>query len=165
MTWRKTPCRKDCGQSLAQVRKALFPFRSKHLGIHIKLRLYNALIKSVLTKASLIWEHAVDAHLMKLQRLQNRILRAAGNLDWCTPARPSRFVAAPNRGGCPSLVFQKSPRFQLPDYNNNSSQQLNTSSNLSHRSSVCRLKCCWYSPAQSSLASVSRSLTKSFILP
>jgi hypothetical protein len=28
-----------------------------------------------------------DAHLLKLQRLQNRALRAIGNLDRCTPVR------------------------------------------------------------------------------
>jgi hypothetical protein len=27
------------------------------------------------------WEYAMDAHLFKLQRLQNRILRAVGSLD------------------------------------------------------------------------------------
>jgi hypothetical protein len=34
-----------------------------------------------------IWEHAADAHLLNLQRLQNRVLRAIGNLDRCTPVR------------------------------------------------------------------------------
>jgi hypothetical protein len=32
------------------------------------------------------WEH-VDAHLLKLQHLQNRILRAIANLDRCAPVR------------------------------------------------------------------------------
>jgi hypothetical protein len=31
------------------------------------------------------WEYAADAHLLKLQRLQNRVLRAIGNLGRRTP--------------------------------------------------------------------------------
>jgi hypothetical protein len=31
------------------------------------------------------WDYEADAHLMKLQRLENRVLRATGNLDRCTP--------------------------------------------------------------------------------
>jgi hypothetical protein len=38
------------------------------------------------------WEYAVDAHLLKLQRLQNRVLRAIGNLHRCTPV-PKLYVA------------------------------------------------------------------------
>jgi hypothetical protein len=33
------------------------------------------------------WEYAADAQLLKLRRLQNRVLRAIGNLDRCTPVR------------------------------------------------------------------------------
>jgi hypothetical protein len=33
------------------------------------------------------WEFAADTHLMKLQRLQNRVLRAIGKLDRSTPVR------------------------------------------------------------------------------
>jgi hypothetical protein len=32
-------------------------------------------------------EHTAEAHLLKLQRLQNRVLRAIGKLDRCTPVR------------------------------------------------------------------------------
>jgi hypothetical protein len=31
------------------------------------------------------WEHAADVHLLILQSLQNRVLRAIGNLERCTP--------------------------------------------------------------------------------
>jgi hypothetical protein len=62
-------------------------FKSKHLSTHIKLIVYRALIRSIMTYASPTWEFAVDTHLMKLQRLQNRVLRAIGNLDWRTPVR------------------------------------------------------------------------------
>jgi hypothetical protein len=33
------------------------------------------------------WEHAADAHILKLQRLQNRVLRAIDNFDRRTPVR------------------------------------------------------------------------------
>jgi hypothetical protein len=33
------------------------------------------------------WEHAADAHLLNLQRVRNRVLRATGNLDRCTQLR------------------------------------------------------------------------------
>jgi hypothetical protein len=46
--------------------------------------LYRALIRSVMIYACPTLEYAADAHLMKLQRLQNRILRAIRNLDRCT---------------------------------------------------------------------------------
>jgi hypothetical protein len=40
-----------------------------------------------MTYACPTWEFAEDTYLMKLQRLQNRVLRAVGNLDWRTPVR------------------------------------------------------------------------------
>jgi hypothetical protein len=46
-----------------------------------KSGLYKALVKSVMTYACSTWGHAADAHLLKLQRLQNRVLCAIGNLD------------------------------------------------------------------------------------
>jgi hypothetical protein len=46
-----------------------------------------ALISSVTTYACLTWEYAADTHLLKLQRLQNRALRAMGNRDRCTTVR------------------------------------------------------------------------------
>jgi hypothetical protein len=40
-----------------------------------------------MTYACPTWEFAADTHLMKLQRLQNRVLRTIGNSDWRTPVR------------------------------------------------------------------------------
>jgi hypothetical protein len=40
-----------------------------------------------MTYACSTWEHAADTHPLKLQRLQNRVLRAIGKLDRCTPVR------------------------------------------------------------------------------
>jgi hypothetical protein len=41
----------------------------------------------VLTYACPAWEFAADTHLLKLQRLQNRVLRSTGNFLWRTPVR------------------------------------------------------------------------------
>jgi hypothetical protein len=40
-----------------------------------------------LTYACPAWEFAADTHLMKLQRLQNRVLRSIGNFPRRTPVR------------------------------------------------------------------------------
>jgi hypothetical protein len=44
-------------------------------------------IRLVVTYACPTWEYAADAHLLKLQRLQSRVLRAIGDLDGCPPVR------------------------------------------------------------------------------
>jgi hypothetical protein len=62
-------------------------FRSKHLSTNIKLIVYKALIRSIMNYASPTWAFAVDTHLMKLRRLQNRILRATGKLYRRPPVR------------------------------------------------------------------------------
>jgi hypothetical protein len=50
-------------------------FKSERLSANIKLTLHKALIRSVMTYASSAWEFAADTHLIKLQRLQNMVLR------------------------------------------------------------------------------------------
>jgi hypothetical protein len=40
-----------------------------------------------MTYACPTWEFAADAHLLKLQRIQNSVLRAVGNLGRRTPVR------------------------------------------------------------------------------
>jgi hypothetical protein len=57
------------------------------LSTNIKLTLYKALARSVKTSACPIWEYAADVHLFKVQRLQNRVLRAIGNHDRRTQVR------------------------------------------------------------------------------
>jgi hypothetical protein len=47
--------------------------------------MYRALIRSIMTYACPTWKFAADTHLMKLQHLQNRVLRPNGNLDRSTP--------------------------------------------------------------------------------
>jgi hypothetical protein len=62
-------------------------FESRSLSTNIKLTLYEALVRPVMTYVCPTWEYAADAHRLKLQRLQNRVLRATGNLDKCTLVR------------------------------------------------------------------------------
>jgi uncharacterized HAD superfamily protein len=42
---------------------------------------------SVMTHVCPTWEYAAESHLLKLQLLQDRVLRATGNSDRCTPVR------------------------------------------------------------------------------
>jgi hypothetical protein len=53
--------------------------------INIKLALYKALIRPIMVYDCPTWEYAVDAQLLKLQRLQNRVLCSTGNFDRSTP--------------------------------------------------------------------------------
>ncbi|PNF17258.1 hypothetical protein B7P43_G05217 [Cryptotermes secundus] len=62
-------------------------FKSGRLSANIKLTLHKALIRSVMTYASPTWEFAADTHLVKLQRLQNKVLRTIGNFPRRTPVR------------------------------------------------------------------------------
>jgi hypothetical protein len=62
-------------------------FKSERLSANIKLTLHKALIRSVMTYASPAWEFAADTHLIKLQCLQNKVLRTIGNFPRRTPVR------------------------------------------------------------------------------
>jgi hypothetical protein len=54
-------------------------FKSKRLSANIRLTFHKALIRSVLTYACPTWEFVAECHLLKLQRLQNRVLCSIGN--------------------------------------------------------------------------------------
>jgi hypothetical protein len=60
-------------------------FKSKRLSTNIKLTLHKAFIRSVMTYASPAWEFVADTRLLKLQRLQNKVLRTIGNFSRHTP--------------------------------------------------------------------------------
>jgi hypothetical protein len=64
-----------------------FLFKSERLSANIKLTICKALIRSVMTYASPAWESAADTHLLKLQRLQNKVLRTIGNFPRRTRVR------------------------------------------------------------------------------
>jgi hypothetical protein len=53
--------------------------KSERLSAKIKLTLHKALIRTVITYACAAWELAADTYLLKLQRLQNKVLRTIGN--------------------------------------------------------------------------------------
>jgi urease accessory protein UreF len=80
-----TPYQKDFSQGLEHVYKDSSLFKSERLNTYTKLTVYKSLIKSVMTYACPTWKHMLDAHFWKTQRLQNRVLNAAGNLDRHTP--------------------------------------------------------------------------------
>jgi hypothetical protein len=62
-------------------------FKSHRLSAKSKLTLHKALIRSIMTYACPAWEFAADTHLMKLQRLQNKVLRTVGKFQRNTPIR------------------------------------------------------------------------------
>jgi hypothetical protein len=62
-------------------------FESECLSANTKLTLHKALISSVMTYACPACEFAADTHLLKLQRLQNKVLRTTGKFPRCTPVR------------------------------------------------------------------------------
>jgi hypothetical protein len=59
-------------------------FKTEHLSTNIKLTLHKALIRSVMICACPTWEFAADAHLLKLQCLQNKVLCTTGNFPRST---------------------------------------------------------------------------------
>jgi hypothetical protein len=68
------------------------PFKSERLTANIKLTLLEALIRSVMTYACPAWEFAAESHLLKLQRLQNRVLRTTGNFPRRTSVHDLRVA-------------------------------------------------------------------------
>jgi hypothetical protein len=62
-------------------------FKSERLNAEIKLILHKALIRSVMTYACTAWEFALNKRLLKLQRLQNRVLCTIRNFPKYTPVR------------------------------------------------------------------------------
>jgi hypothetical protein len=61
--------------------------KSEPLSANIKLTLHKAPIRSTMTYACPAWEFAAECHLLKLQRLQNKVLRTTGNFPRCTSVR------------------------------------------------------------------------------
>jgi hypothetical protein len=58
--------------------------KSERLSVTTELTFYKALIRSIMTCACPAWEFAGNSHLLKLQRLQNKVLRTTGNLPRST---------------------------------------------------------------------------------
>jgi hypothetical protein len=68
-------------------------YKSERLSANIKLTFYKALIKSVMTSACPAWELAADTCLLKLQRLQKKILLTIRHFPRCTPVRDLHTVS------------------------------------------------------------------------
>jgi hypothetical protein len=62
-------------------------FKSERLSAKIKLTLHRALIRSVMTYACAVLKFGTETYLLKLQRLQNKVLRTTSNLRRCTSVR------------------------------------------------------------------------------
>jgi hypothetical protein len=59
----------------------------ERLNANIKLSLYKELIRSVMTYVFPAWELVADTYLLKLQRLQSKVLHTTGNFPRLTPVR------------------------------------------------------------------------------
>jgi hypothetical protein len=69
-----------------------FPSRIRCLSANTKLTLHEALIRSVMTYVCSAWELAANTYLLKLQRLQNKVLHTIENVPRCTPVRDLHMV-------------------------------------------------------------------------
>jgi hypothetical protein len=68
MTWRRPHIEKIAAKALGTYIRTYSVFKSKHFNANIKLIVYRALTRSIMTYACPTWEFAADTHLMKLQR-------------------------------------------------------------------------------------------------
>jgi hypothetical protein len=78
MTWRPY-IERTAAKALVTYIKTYSLFRIERLSINIKVIRYKALFRSIIVYAYPTWEYAAGAHLLKLQPLENRVLRAIGN--------------------------------------------------------------------------------------
>jgi hypothetical protein len=62
-------------------------FKSELLSANIKLTLHKAPITSIMSYACRAWEFGADTRLLKLQRLQNKVLRTISKFSRCTQVR------------------------------------------------------------------------------
>jgi hypothetical protein len=86
MTWR-LHIEKIEAKAFRTFIRLYFLFKSERLSANIKLTLHKALIRSVMTYTCPAWEFASENHLLKVQRLQNKVLRTVGSFPRRTSAR------------------------------------------------------------------------------
>jgi hypothetical protein len=88
ITWRlHIPVKMIEAKAFRTFIRIYFLFRSERLSAKIKLTLHKALIRSVMTYARIAWESEADTYLLKLQRLQNKVLRNIRNFPRRTQVR------------------------------------------------------------------------------
>jgi hypothetical protein len=73
MTWRHH-IKRTVAKAFCMYIRTYSLFKNGRLSTNIKLTLYKALIRSVMTYACPAQEYAADAHLLKLYHPQNRVL-------------------------------------------------------------------------------------------
>jgi hypothetical protein len=83
ITWRRH-IERTVARALRTYVRTCSLFRSGRLSTNLDLTVYKALVRWLMTYTRFTLEFAADAHLWKLQRLQNRVHHATGNLDKCT---------------------------------------------------------------------------------
>jgi hypothetical protein len=81
-----------CAKAFRTFIRVYFLFKTEILSSNIKLILYKAPIRSVMTYACPAWEFAADTHLIKLQHLQNTVLRNIGNFPRRTPVHETHML-------------------------------------------------------------------------
>jgi hypothetical protein len=69
-------------------------FRSERLSVNTILNLHKAQIPCIMIYVCPTWLSAADSHVLKLQRLRNRILRTTDNFSKRTPTRDLHVLAA-----------------------------------------------------------------------
>jgi hypothetical protein len=78
-----TTYRNDAIKTFRMCLSVYLLFRSRHLSTNIKIILYIALIRLIMTYTCLAWDFMADTYLLKLQNLQNKVLCNIGNLPRC----------------------------------------------------------------------------------
>jgi hypothetical protein len=91
MTWRHH-IERAVAKALRTYIRTYSLFKIGRLSTNIKLTLYKALIRSAMTYGCPTWEKEAEAHLLRLQCLQKRVLRAIGNLDRRAPVRKLQIL-------------------------------------------------------------------------
>jgi hypothetical protein len=86
-------------------------FRNERLSAVVNLALYKAFIRSVISYAYPPWEFAADSHLLKSQRLLDKVIRIAGKFPRRSPTRELHVVfGIPYVFRCHKIMQAASPK-------------------------------------------------------
>jgi hypothetical protein len=90
----ETPYLKDCSRGPGHIQyiRIYSLFKSDPLNNNMKLTIHKALIRSIMVYACYTREYAADAHFLKPEHLQNRVLCAIGYFDRRTPVRETHMA-------------------------------------------------------------------------
>jgi hypothetical protein len=79
--------REGRSQGLQNIIRLYSLFKSERLSANIKLTLHKAPIRSVMTYVCSSWKFTAENHLLKLQRLRNKVLHTIGSFPRSTSIR------------------------------------------------------------------------------